>query len=300
MNSQDNMINHTGTKKTLRILGTVASWVLVAVAMLTIMTTAFSLSYTDQARNSFFGLRGFVVQSDSMSQANDVATEAERQQAVTFNAGDIVVSYEVPLEELKEGDIITFVTRAKGHVGEFVTHKIRGFAVEDGKDVIITYGTSSNRNDSTKVIKSKTYVVGKYAFHIPKVGYFVNFLRDNRTIAFILCIFLPFLLVLVVHGLRAVFSFLAWKRMELDKIRRARESLLALAPRVAELENVYGAEARPVLDDVSEMILLVAKEMADESEESAPEAEAAEPEAAEPEAAPEAEATEAEPPADAE
>ena len=84
--------------KALRIAGKVITWVIVVVTALMVIFTFFSVMTFDRNDREVLGHRFYVVQTDSMAKTD-------------FSAGDIVVTKKVNPAELKEGDIITFISR---------------------------------------------------------------------------------------------------------------------------------------------------------------------------------------------
>ena len=79
--------------KALKIIKNVAVWLVVALAVCMMLFTIVSVSTFDRADRSLFGLKAFIVLSDSMSKTD-------------FDAGDLVLVKEVEPQTLKEGDII--------------------------------------------------------------------------------------------------------------------------------------------------------------------------------------------------
>ena len=86
------------TKKVLVITKNILTWVVVVFAVLMMVFTIISVNTLDRNNRNIFGYKFFIVQSDSMA-------------ATDFKAGDIVISKNVDVEELGEGDIITFISQ---------------------------------------------------------------------------------------------------------------------------------------------------------------------------------------------
>ena len=124
--------------KALRIAGKVITWIIVAVTALMVIFTFFSVMTFDRNDREVLGHRFYVVQSDSMAKTD-------------FSSGDIVVTKKVNPAELREGDIITFISQNADSYGETVTHKIRGKTRDkQGDPAFITYGTTTGSNDPTR------------------------------------------------------------------------------------------------------------------------------------------------------
>ena len=150
--------------------------VLLAVAtVLAVVVTLVTVATVDKENRSFLGFRFYTVLSDSMK-------------ATDFAAGDVIVVQKVDPNALKEGQIISFISRDPLRYGETVTHKIRTkFTDENGYTQFITYGTTSGSNDSVPVAAED--VLGVYRLRIPKGGYFFKFLSTPA--GFVLCVIVP-------------------------------------------------------------------------------------------------------------
>lgn len=234
----------SGATRTLDIVRTVFTWVIVALAVFMMIFTIVSVNTFDRNDRSLFGYKFFIVQTDSMS-------------ATDFDAGDVVVSKEVDnLSALREGDIITFVSQNSQNFGETVTHKIRKVTTDsNGNRAFVTYGTTTNTDDETLVLDA--YVVGQYQFRVPNVGAFFLFLKT--TPGYILCILIPFLLIILSQGVDCIRLFRKYKGEQMDALeaerekieaereesRRMMEELLALKAQLAKSEAAPGAEPAP-------------------------------------------------------
>lgn len=178
-------------KKALNIISTVLVWLLVVATVGIMIFTFISVNTFDQANRSIFGYKFFIVRSDSMS-------------ATDFDAGDIVFVKNCDPSTLQAGDIIAYTSQNPNNFGDTVTHKIREKIVNEyGEPAFITYGTTTDTNDETPV--TYPYVLGKYSGRIPKVGSFFQFLKT--TPGYILCIFVPFLLLILYQGWNCIKIF---------------------------------------------------------------------------------------------
>ena len=194
-------------KKALHILKTVLVWLVVALAVCMMIFTIVSVNTFDRTDRSIFGYKAFIVLSDSMS-------------ATDFSAGDLVLSKEVDPSTLQAGDIISFQSTDPDNYGEVVTHKIRERTTdENGNPGFVTYGTTTGKNDET--IVTYDFVLGKYQAKLPGVGTFFQFLKT--TPGYIVCIFLPFLLLILVQGINSIRLFRRYKQEQLAEIEAQRE-----------------------------------------------------------------------------
>ena len=141
-----------------------------------------------------------------------------------FNAGDLVLVKEVDPSTLKEGDIIAYTSQNSSNYGETVTHKIRRLTTDaNGEPGFVTYGTTTDTDDET--IVTYTYVLGKYKSHIPKVGTFFQFLKT--TPGYIVCILIPFMLLILTEGIRCIRLFRTYKAEQQAELQAERDKIEA-------------------------------------------------------------------------
>ena len=198
-------------KKVLNIIKNIFVWLMVALAVCMMIFTVVSVNTFDRSDRSMFGCKAFIVLSDSMSKTD-------------FDAGDLVLVKEVDPSTLKEGDIISYTSQNSANYGETVTHKIRKLTTDaNGEPGFITYGTTTDTDDETVV--TYPYVLGQYKTHIPKVGKFFQFLKT--TPGYIVCILIPFLLLILIQGLNCVKLFRRYRQEQLAELRAEREKIEA-------------------------------------------------------------------------
>lgn len=184
-------------------------WLVVILTMCMMIFTIVSVNTVGRNDRDIFGYKAYIVLSDSMSKTD-------------FDAGDLVLVKEVDPTTLKAGDIIAYVSENTTNKGQIVTHKIRDKAVDAyGNPGFITYGTSTNMDDENVV--SYAHIQGKYCFALPNMGTFFNFLRT--TPGYLLCILLPFMLLIGYQAIVCVRLFRRYKAQQLDEIRQEKEAL---------------------------------------------------------------------------
>lgn len=197
--------------KVLRVLRTVLMWLFVALAACMMIFTIVSAATFDRPNRSLFGYKAFVVLSDSMSKTD-------------FSAGDLVLVKAVEPATLKAGDIIAYTSQNTANYGETVTHKIRKLTTDaNGEPGFVTYGTTTDTDD--EIVVTYAYVLGKYQTHIPKVGTFFQFLKT--TPGYIVCILVPFLLLIVLEGVRCIRLFKKYKAEQNAELAHEREQIEA-------------------------------------------------------------------------
>lgn len=196
-------------KKALNIIKNILVWLILLGSIGMMIFTIFSVNTFDQNNRSVFGYKFFIVQSDSMS-------------ATDFSAGDIVFVKEVDPATLQQGDIIAYTSQSSYNYGSTVTHKIRRLTVDSlGNPGFITYGTTTNTDDES--IVTYPYILGKYVGHLPKVGTFFAFLKT--TPGYILCILIPFLLLIGYNGFNSIVLFRQYKREQMEEMEMERKKL---------------------------------------------------------------------------
>lgn len=188
----------------------IVSWIFVAIAVFMMIFTIVSVSTFDRIDRGIFGYKMFIVLSDSMK-------------ATDFAAGDLVISREIKdISTLQAGDIITFLSANPDNFGQIITHKIREKTVDNqGKPGFITYGTTTDVNDET--IVTYDMILGKYQFHLPKVGKFFQFLKT--TPGYIVCILIPFLFLIGMQGIQTVQAFKLYRKEQLAVLQSEKEEL---------------------------------------------------------------------------
>ena len=198
-------------KKTLNVIKDVLVWLLVIVSVLMMLFTVISCTTFNRNDRSLFGYKMYIVNSDSMA-------------ATDFKAGSLIFVKEVKPSTLKEGDIITFMSQNTSSFGETVTHKIRKLTTDaEGNPGFITYGTTTNTNDET--IVTYTYILGKYQGHIAGLGHFFNFLKT--TPGYFVCIFTPFMLIIIYEGVKFFNLFRRYRREQMEEMQEERDKIEA-------------------------------------------------------------------------
>ena len=194
-------------KKVWGIVKNVAVWLVVAFAVFMMIFTLISVNTFDKNDRSIFGFKFFVVQTDSMSVTH-------------FDAGDIIISKEVDVSTLKEGDVITFISDSGPNYGETITHRIRKVTTDkDGSIAFVTYGTTTDTDDDGLA----TIVIGKYVGKLPNLGAFFLFLKT--TPGYIVCILVPFLILILSQGINCIQLFRRYKQEQLEAMESERAKI---------------------------------------------------------------------------
>lgn len=229
--------------KALKIIRNIIAWTFVIFAVFMMIFTIVSVSTFDRSDRNLFGYKAFIVLSDSMSKTD-------------FSAGDLVLVKEVDPSTLKAGDIVAYTSQNTANFGETVTHKIRSLTTDgNGNPGFITYGTTTDTDD--EIIVTYDYVLGKYQMSIPKVGKFFQFLKT--TPGYIVCILIPFLILILIEGIRCISIFRKYKaaqqvelQAERDKIEADRAEAQRLMQELLKMKAEM-SESRPETEENSDL-----------------------------------------------
>ncbi len=198
-------------KKALNIIKSTLVWLMILLAVAMMVFTVISCTTFNRNDRSLFGYKLYIVNSDSMA-------------ATDFKAGSLIFVKEVDPSTLKVGDIITFMSQDADSFGLTITHKIRKITSDaEGNPGFITYGTTTDTDDET--IVTYPYVFGKYQGSIPGLGAFFNFLKT--TPGYFLCIFTPFMLIILYEAVKFFNLFRGYRKEQIDEVQAERDKLAA-------------------------------------------------------------------------
>ena len=198
-------------KKVLSIIKTTLIWLVVLLAVSMMIFTVISVTTFNRNDRSLFGYKMYIVNSDSMA-------------ATDFKAGSLIFVKDVKPSTLKEGDIITFMSQDTASFGQTVTHKIRKLTTDaEGNPGFITYGTTTGIDDET--IVTYPYVLGQYQSHISGLGTFFNFLKT--TPGYFVCIFTPFMLIILYEGVKFFNLFRRYKNDQIQQMQVEKDKIEA-------------------------------------------------------------------------
>ena len=249
---------NTTAKKILNIALKVVTWLLVAFTVFMMIFTIVTVTTVDRNDRSIFGVKFYIVQTDSMS-----LSENNKDMDVHFNAGDIVIIKNVEDNRaLQAGDIIAFMSTNSVSYGETVTHMIREVKKTDAGKVLgyVTYGTNTGTDDEALV--EPEYVLGVYSGKLPVVGNFFAFVKS--TPGYIVCILVPFLLLILYNGVNVIRLFRKYKREQMEAMQAEKDKLEAeraenqrmmqeLLALKAQLDKKEGGEGTPPAEPASEV-----------------------------------------------
>ena len=216
-------------KKALSIIKNVLVWAFVALAVFMTVFTIVSVTTFNRNDRNLFGFRAYIVNTDSMSKTD-------------FDAGDLIFVKDVDRSTLKAGDIITYISQNSESFGETITHKIRERVIDaEGKPGFITYGTTTDTNDET--IVTYPFIMGKYVGKIANLGHFFNFLKTTQ--GYIICIFVPFMLLIIYQAINFFNLFRRYKAEQMAAMKAERDVIEAQRAENAKmLEELQALKAQ--------------------------------------------------------
>ena len=206
-------------KKVLDVTTKVLTYLLTAFTIFMMAFTIITVTTVDKNERNVFGYRFYIVKTDSMSKSENNA-----DLDVHFNAGDIIIVKNVEDKKaLESGDIITFISTNDDSYFETITHMIRDKAYDKNGNFIgyITYGTNTGVNDEAPV--EFGYILGKYTGKLPAVGQFFAFVKS--TPGYIVCILVPFLLLILYNGVNVIRLFKQYRAEQMSAMQAERDKI---------------------------------------------------------------------------
>lgn len=240
------------------IVNTIVNVLLVGIIIFGIFCsfTAF-VSKAGSGVPSFFGIRPFAIQTDSM--------------VPFFSKGDLVIDTVIrDYNDLEVGDVITFWTVIQG---ERVLNSHRIVQVDDYGNYLsfVTKGDNNTLEDYMTVHQSE--IVGKYATHIKGLGTVIDFLQTST--GFLLVIVVPcalFFIYEIINFFRALFAYQA-EKMRLMYQPGAQGAAVPMQPGVQYVQQpVQQVAQQPVVEQPAQPATEVTETPAKEEEKTSEEA----------------------------
>ena len=208
-------------KKIINVTIKAVTWLLFAFVIFMVAFTFFTTLAVDENERDIFGYKFYIVQTDSMS-----LSEKNADLDVHFDAGDIIFTKSVEdKNSLQAGDIITFISMNNDSYGETITHMIREVKRNNSGALLgfVTFGTNTGVDDEKLV--EPNYILGEYTGKLPTVGRFFAFVKT--TPGYIICILVPFLILILYNGVNIIRLFRRYKGEQMTEIKAERERLEA-------------------------------------------------------------------------
>ena len=183
-------------KKILNIVGNIVFYVI----LISLISISFIMvkSAKDGKQPSVMGNKFFTVMTGSMQP--------------TIMVGDLVVVKEMPPQQIKAGDIITFKSENSENI---TTHRVKEVLNNGITIKYITQGDANNVKDPSPI--NSEFLIGKVIKCVPKVGRIMSFMKSH------LMMILGFVLVLVL--LSFIGKITKKKLKAIDEEEKAKEKL---------------------------------------------------------------------------
>ena len=166
------------------------------VLIIAILAGTAMFAFSDDVDKTYFGYRLYTVKTASMTPRKDGSSPAGG-----FKAGDAILVKRTAPEDIKVGDIITYVPGNDGTV--FLTHRV--IDIVDHIDGIsgLFFITKGDANDTEDPPVSSEAVFGVKTMTIPNTGKVLDFIRNHL----ILCLVIVAINIGYVLLMRKFFSY---------------------------------------------------------------------------------------------
>ena len=209
-------------RKVLNLSTKIFTWLLIVFTVFIMVFTVVSVTMFDKSDRDIFGYKFYIVQTESMNNEDN---------EIYFDAGDIIISKNVNYKDLRAGDVITFISTSPESHSQIVTHMIRTVNDPDGNISFTTFGTATGTNDSEPVYPE--FILGKYSAKLPGVGHFFAFIKT--TPGYVLCILVPFLLLILYNGANVIRLYRRYKGEQNAIIEAERAEIAAERKQTEEM-----------------------------------------------------------------
>ena len=255
---------NNSVKKIASVAGKVLTVLLVVFTLAMMVFTIFSAITFDRNERGLFGFGFYIVQSESMERNKDDEMTELNVHGINFAKNDLIIVKRLSDEkkkELKVGDVITFTsTNSDASFGQTVTHMIREVVKVKDKDTgteevigFKTVGTSNGMIAKDEATVYFNHIYGQYKGKLPAVGHFFTFMKT--TPGYIVCILIPFLLLIIYNGLNCVRIFRQYKseqraeiQAERDEIEKERQQNAEMLQKLQELQAKLSAQVQTSAD----------------------------------------------------
>lgn len=125
----------------------------------------------------------------------------------TLNVGGVIIVEKVDPMTLQEGDIITFISNDTSLSGQVVSHRIIQVVDNNNGRMFITKGDANEDRDDAAAVPAN--VIGRVIFHIPYLGYLLNFMKTRN--GFFVLLLLPCMIILFIESISLLKNFWAYQ-----------------------------------------------------------------------------------------
>lgn len=133
----------------------------------------------------------------------------------TIMTGDLIIGKSAKIDEIKEGDIISFYDGSS-----VVTHRVISIDVIEGEKMLTTKGDANNSADPKKVTKDN--LIGKYVKLFPGLGDKAMFMQSTKGL--IICVICP-IVVFVLYDVLRRKKYTKQEKAETENLKAELEAL---------------------------------------------------------------------------
>ena len=137
-------------------------WIFVLVCAISYLISSYRVYKGKEIIPNILGVYGFTVSTGSMEPA--------------IKTGDYLISRKVKSNDIKVGDIITFIDE-----NTIITHRVSEIINQNEETMFITKGDGNNVEDDTTVMSEN--IVSKYVFKVPMLGYILDYFKYMNPIS---------------------------------------------------------------------------------------------------------------------
>ena len=117
-----------------------------------------------------------------------------------INVYDVVITKKTKAEDIKEGDVITFISSSTLGEGLTITHRVKSVIKTEGDVKFRTQGDNNPIPDSALVTSNN--LLGKVVFTIPFLGY-IQFMLQSKS-GWLFCLLIPAIIVVVYDVIKVI------------------------------------------------------------------------------------------------
>lgn len=168
----------------LKFITGILSWV---VLVLLVMIAGFLLYY-------FVSMKIYAQKGENFRPPISLYTILTQSMVPNINPDDVIVDLTIKNpEDIKVGDVITFISTATLTKGMTITHRVVDIKQENGEYLFYTKGDANLPQDMAPAKFSN--VLGKVLFRIPKLGLLQHFLATKG--GWLIVVVIPALLIII-------------------------------------------------------------------------------------------------------
>ncbi len=184
MNNNEQVIKNN-VKSFFKYISTVISW---TIFVLLVIVGALLIYY-------FVSMRLYASYGEKFEPKFSVYTIVSISMEPTINVYDVIINTKVDNpSEIKQGDVITFISTWQVTYGMTITHRVIGTkTLDDGSLCYITRGDNNTQEDQACVKENN--VIGKVKAVIPGLGRIQSFLSSS--LGWLLIVIVPALYIIV-------------------------------------------------------------------------------------------------------